>query len=522
MKFVLRIAALSTVISLLLFFTGCFDYSYIDETADSITTTGPESANVTTDNIKLNLPYISSDSLNPFLSQSEINRSLSSLIYDSLFSVGNDYKPTPLMAKSFTLIDEKLTITLRDDLIFSDLGGISSNDVVASFEAAKKTERYKSALYDITGAVATSTYTVVFDVNSNNSDICSLLTFPIVKTGTEDASQNKTDVPIGSGRYILSKTVNNELYLTANLNRFDGYSPTYKNIGLISTSDEASAASTFLLGHTNVLIDTYSDGIYEKYIGASNKQNMTNFIYLVCNSKNKILEDSNLKKAISYALDREKIVNFSFIGYAKPAYIPFHPDYYCIKDYDSSPLKHDPELANSILDSIGYTDINTQYNFRHSEGKVLEFDLAVNKDNPFKLSTAQLIKEQLAAVSIYINLNLLSQEDFLKAVSSGKYDMYLGECKLTDSLDLSVFFDTSNSASKGIPTDTKSKDIYYEFKNNEADVFEFINTFNSEMPFIPILYRCASINSNSAMAVSNNAIVSDYYNNIDKWKNVND
>ncbi|MBQ8782861.1 MAG: ABC transporter substrate-binding protein [Clostridia bacterium] len=522
MKLFLKVTAIITVMSVLFSFSGCFDYSYIDETADSITTASPDSVAVSTDSIKLSLPYLTSDSLNPFLSKGEINQSLSSLMYDSLFSVGNDFKASPLMAKSYTIKDGKLSVTIRDDIKFSDLGSVSANDVVSSFEAAKKSERYKSSLYEINDAVATGTYTVVFEVNSNNEDICSLLTFPIVKTGTEDSTKTKSDVPIGSGRYILSKTVNNELYLTANQNRLDGYSPTYKNIGLVSTSDEASAASTFSLSHTNVLIDSYSDGKYEKYIGASNKQNLTNLVYIVCNSKNKIFDDPNVKKAISLALDRDKIADYSFIGYAKSAYTPFHPDYYQIKDYDTSSLKYNKDLANKILDGIGYTDINPQYNFRHSDGKILEFDLIVNKDNAFKLSAAQLIKEQLAEVSIYVNIKLFTQEDFLKAVSLGKYDMYLGECKLTNNLDLSVFFDNTNSASKGIPASEDTKAKYTEFKNNEAEIKQVIDAFNTEMPFIPLLYRCASVNSNSAMAVSNSSIVSDYYNNIDKWKNVND
>ncbi len=521
MKLFSRITAFAAAIIMLLSFAGCLDYSYIDETADSIKTTNVETVDAATDSVKLCLPYISSDSLHPFESKTEINRSLTSLMYDSLFSVDNTYKASPLMAKSYTIKDNKLTVTLRDDLQFSDLGGISSNDVIASFEAAKKSDRYKSCLYEISSAVSTGTYTVVFDVNSDNPDLCSLLTFPIVKTGTEATTQSKTDVPIGSGRYILTKNANNELYLTANQNNLGGFSPTYKNIGLTSTNDEASAASTFSLGHTNVLIDTYSDGVYEKYIGASNKQNLTNFVYLVCNSKNKIFEDTNVKKAISLALDREKIAEFSFISYAKPTYTPFHPDYYRIKDYDTSQIKCNADLANKVLDSIGYTDINPQYNFRHNDGKILEFDLIVNKDNAFKLSTAQLIKEQLSAVSIYINIRLLGQDDFLKAVSAGKYDMYLGECKLTDSLDLSVFFEAGNSASKGIPDNTEAKKKYNDFKKGES-ITDFIDTFIAEMPFIPLVYRCASVNSNSAMAVSDSSIVSDYYNNIDKWKNIND
>lgn len=522
MKIIKIIASLLVSIVVLLSFTGCFDYSYIDETADSITSTSKDTSKNTTDEIKLNIPYIASDSLNPFESKSEINRAITPLLFDSLFKVDNSFKAVNIIAKSYTLKDKKLIVTIRDDLKFSDLGGISSNDVVSSFDAAKKSERYKNSLSEIKSAVSTGTYTIEFEVDKNNSDICSLLTFPIVKTGTEAAGEGKADVPTGSGRYILTQTINNELYLTANQNRLNEYTPNYKNIGLFSASDEASVVSAFSLGHTNVLIDDFSDGNYKKYIGASNKQYLTNIVYLVCNSNNKIFDDVNVKKAISYALDRNEISDFAFIGYATPAYTPIHPDHHLLKDYDISKLENDTQLANDILDSIGYTNINPQYNFRYTDGRILEFDLAVNKENAFKLSAAQLIKEQLSKIKIVVNLKLYSQEDFLKAVNLGNYDMYLGECKLSDSFDLSVFFSASSSVSKGIPNNLKSEEEYDKFVNDGGSISEFLDTFNSEMPFIPVLYRCASINSNSAMAVSADSIVSDYYYNIDKWKNVND
>lgn len=508
-------------ISILFSFTGCFDYSYIDETEDSITGSSVEGIE-SKETIKLNIPYISSDSLDPFTAETEINQSLTTLIYDSLFYVGNDYKATPLLAEKYTIENNKLTVELKRNLVFSDLGGVSSNDVISSFEAAKKSERYKASLSQITEATSGGAHTIIFDVDSNDSDLCSLLTFPIFKTGTEVTTNSKIDVPIGCGRYILTNDANNELYLTANSNRHDSFSPYYKNIGLIATSDKDTAVSNFSLGHTNILIDTYSDGLYQKYIGASSKHNLSNIIYLVCNSKNSVLEDANIKKAISLAIDREEIADYSFISFAKAAYTPFHPDFYRLKGFDLSAYKHNIDVANNILDSIGYTEINTKYNFRHKDGKILEFNLIVNSDNAFKLSAAQKIKDQLKKVNIFINLRALPQKDFLKAVSTGNYDIYLGECKLTNDMNLSVFFDDRNSVSNGISVLCESKAVYTSYRNGEADFIEFIDKFNEELPFIPVLYRCGSVNSNSAMAVSDISIVSDYYNNIDKWKCVND
>ncbi len=521
MKSAFKIISLILVVSMLLTLTACFDYSYIDETVDTIKTTDPQIEEVATDKININLPYITSDSLDPFKAKTETNQSLTSIMYDSLFSVDNSFKAQPLMAESFSLDGNVLSVKLKSGLFFSDLGSVSANDVVYSFEKSKETDRYKGILSAIKGANASTDDTIIFTLKSSCNDPCSLLTFPIVKTGSK-SGDNKTEISTGSGRYILSKNENNELYLTAFSKRLGEFSPIYTNIGLVSTSDSKAASSTFSLGHTNVLIDSFSQGDYQKYIGATNKVNLTNLVYLVCNNENEILKDSNVKKAISLAINRNEIVDYSFMSFAGVAYSPFHKDYYKIADYDFTPIQYNTEFSNKILDSIGYKDINKTYNFRHNDGKVMEFDLVVSKENSFKLSAAQIIKTQLKDVSIYINLKICSQEEFFKAVSSGKYDMYIGECKLTNSFDLSPFFDKNNSVSNGIPNDTQTQKQYQKYLNGEISACDFIDSFCKEMPFIPLLYRSAAVNSNSAMAVSSSPIVSDYYNNIDKWKTVND
>lgn len=522
MKFKYKLVSLILIICVLVSFSGCFDFSYIDETADTINSTLPEEEQVLNEAVVFNLPYLVSDHLNPYNAKSEINQSLTSLMYDSLFSVDNSFKSKALIAKSFSFKDGVLIVKIRDDVSFSDLSRITSSDVVNSFDIAKKSERYKTSLSIIESANQIDNYTVEFELVSNNKDICSLLTFPIIRSLNDAVTDDYTDVPIGSGRYILSSNTNNELYLTANQNHISKTTPICKNIGLVATTDEETISSNFALGYTNVLIDSYSDGVYEKYIGASTKQNLTNLVYLVCNPKNEIFKDSNVKKAISYAIDRDEIADYSFISYAKPAVTPFHPEYYRLKDFDSSSLKYNTNLSIEILEKTGYDEINPRYNFRHSDGKVLKFDLIVNKDNPFKLSAAQLIKKNLNDVSISVNIIACTQEDFIKRVKSGDYDIYLGECKLSDNFDLSVFFDSGSSASYGIDLKSTIKESYESYINEETEITEFITDFSNDLPFIPLLYRCASVNSNSAMSVSCSSIVSDYYNNIDKWKTVND
>lgn len=517
---IIKTTALFTAAAIMISFGGCFDYSFIDETQDMISSAEDIHAEPSED-VLINLSYYTNDSLNPFTAQGECNRNLTSLMYDSLFEIDNSFKASPLIAESITETDgNTLNIKIKSNLYFTDGSPLTADDVVFSFETAKKSERYKDALSCFKNAQISGTNNLVFELKEPRPDAVNNLTFPVIKSDSLPQDDDLRAVPIGSGRYQTAYNDNKELYLKYNPNRLGGYTPRYANIGLTATGDDKSYRSLFALGHTNVIIDSFSSGEYVQTIGASSKINLTNFVYLICNKSKKVFDDVNVKKAISMALDRVEICDYSFISFGKAAYTPFHPDYYKLSDLSSG--VYGTEKAKKFLDSAGYNNINPTYNFRHKDGNILEFNLIVCKDNGFKLSAAQKIKEQLDKVSIQINIVQYSQEDYISAVKNGRYDIYLGECKLTDDLDLSSFFTSVGTVSYGIDTQSQSADMYREYSSGTASIGEFLDAFSEEMPLIPLLYRCGSATSNAGMAVADSAVVSDYYHNADKWKAIND
>lgn len=518
----IKIAALFTAAAILISFGGCFDYSFIDETQDMISS-AEDTMTEPSEKILINLSYFTSDALNPFKAQGECNRNLTSLMYDSLYEIGNNFEAVPLIAESAPEIGENtLTVKIKSGIYFTDGSPVTADDIVFSFETAKKSERYKDALSCFKSAQTSGTASVVFELKSPRPEAVNNLTFPVVKADSLTKDDDLRAVPVGSGRYQTALNDNKELYLKYNPNRLGGYKPIYANIGLVSTGDDKSYRSLFALGHTNVIIDSFNLGEYTQTIGASSKINMTNFVYLVCNKSKKVFEDSSVKKAISMAINRDEICDYSFISFAKSAYTPLHPDYYKISDRNVSSSAYTVDNANKLLDSAGYDNINKTYNFRYKDGNILELNLIVCKDNQFKLSAAQKIKEQLAQVSILINIIQYSQDDYMSAVKNGRYDIYLGECKLTNDLDLSSFFTSGSAVSYGIDTQSESAKTYLQYINGSASIGEFLDLFSNEMPLIPLLYRCASLTSNAGMAVADSAVVSDYYHNADKWKAIND
>ncbi|MBQ7595567.1 MAG: ABC transporter substrate-binding protein [Clostridia bacterium] len=517
MKLFYRIIAVLAVFSIIVSMCGCFGNKESGEEAAM-----PEDEGIVSiDDVDINIPYSVRDSFNPFKAQTDMNRALTSLMYDGLFAVDNTFKAVPLSVSSYDVTDDAVNVTVSPSAVFSDGSPVGVTDVIYSFDQAKKCERYKSSLSCFKEAYAQSADTVSFVFKSPAANAENLLTFPLVKSETNDnESEEKLTVPTGSGRYVLSFDENNNPYLACNPKRLGGYKPIYNNIGLVSIADNSNTTSSFSLGQISFLVDRFNSGGYTQTIGTSTHITMPNFVYLVFNSGSKLLKDSSLRRAISLAADRQELADFSFISYAKPAFTPFHSDYYKLKGIETD-TTHSTIKAVELLESLGYKNINERYNFRFGEdGGVLEFTLAVCQDNEFKLSAAEKLKEQLDNVNIKINIYKYAEKDFFKVISSGQYDMYLGECKLKNNLDISEFFDRTSQVSSGIDTTCESAKAWNSYQKGETELQEFLTVFADELPFLPLLYRNGRVASHTSVSVPDEAIVTDYYYNADKWMTV--
>ena len=56
-------------------------------------------------------------------------------------------------------------------------------------------------------------------------------------------------------------------------------------------------------------------------------------------------------------------------------------------------------------------------------------------------------------------------------------------------MGLTPFFSEGGAASYGINTDSATAKAYNDFKAGKTDISTFIQVFNSEKPFIPLLFR---------------------------------
>jgi len=126
-------------------------------------TTAKAQTTFATDNDNFKLSYTQSDSLDPFAAKTQNNQVLADLVFESLFDLDGSYTAQPNLATGYEFTNSTtLKVIVPSGLTFSDKSALTVADVVYSFEQAKNSPAYGSALQGIRSATAEDNNTVVF------------------------------------------------------------------------------------------------------------------------------------------------------------------------------------------------------------------------------------------------------------------------------------------------------------------------------------------------------------------------
>ena len=373
------------------------------------------------DTVGFTIPYLRTDSLNPYKATQTINKNISTLLYDSLFSVDNSFKASGLIAQSYTNGKRIITVVLRSDVKFTNGSALTASDVVYSFNLALGSDNYSSYLSSFSSAEATDSYTVVFKLKSDNPFAVNNLIFPIIKSGSDKDSKSSDDysatIPTGSGRYTVVSSGDTKT-LEVNKDRLGSYHPVYNVIGLKDVTEVSSIVNLFSLDEIDFYTDNFTDGSYNRYTGTSSKVSLTNFTYLGINSQTKVLSDSKVRRAVALIINRTDLAAVSFAGCAEATSTPFSPSFYALEGCTPPTVKCDIKAGISLLEDAGFNTVSSSGLRYSTEGK-LEISLLVNKDNSFKLSMARSIQQSLKESNISVILKEYSYSDYLSAVKQG-------------------------------------------------------------------------------------------------------
>lgn len=446
----------------------------------------------------LQLLYCSSDTLNPFNTKNSLNVQLGRLIYEPLYALGNEFDAIPVLAESITLEDKTYTIKLISAK-FSDGSPVTAEDVIASYNLAKESELYSYLFYNLASASAEDGV-VKFTLKEHDPYFTNLLTFPIIKKDSDKLtdSDNVELPPIGSGKFVFSRS--ESLQSSGNSlvknTQYHGVCD-IDVIKLVDAPDTEAVAHHVEVGATDIYFADPADGNIVRMSGHKTLVNMNNLVYIGINHKRGKLSDPALRQAISAALDRTALCKTPYYGNAEPASGFYHPDFAPTKGYQSIQLTAENKICVENLDKIGYNSLNNGGFYANDKGAIIELELLVNRENAMRVAAAEMISAQAAAAGIKITVNAVASEIYFAALSNENFDLYLGEVKISQNMDMSELILSGGSCAFGIVNPEKSDeetaidytDVVKGIKEGKDALSSLATALVTDMPVIPILYR---------------------------------
>ena len=522
-----------------------------DKSSSSTTPTNADGSEVSTtaksNNGKtLSLYFSYSDSLDPYKAESSGNKAICALLFDPLVKLDNDFNAQNRIASEVNLDGKTITVTLGTHN-FSDGSLITADDVIYSIKRCKSAKKgdFVGQLENVESYKAENGK-VVITLKRYDKNAVNLLDFPILKKNTHNKTNKdgKHIPPIGSGRYVFVDNKGN-YSLKGNENYYSG-----KPICDITLNNSPDYEATEYLIRSSS-IDVYYSGFDNKEMptlsGKSGSVNLTNLVYLGINQQRAFLGDSNVRCALSYAVDRADIAEKCYYSLAVPALSLYHSKNKNIENKDNIFYSEDNSLqAVEMLKKSGYNQLNNEGYYKNKDGNIITLTLLYNKDNNTQSMAASLLAKNIKACGINIVLDKASASEYKSRVNNGDYDIYLAELRLTKSFDYSVLLsfpknvpynyepkekedteetieEVEQTKQEQEPKKNNDKDnnidfnkIYEQYLKGEKSVDEMLDSFVEAMPFVPIAFRLGTVNYSDKFSTDLISTAGDPYYNIEK------
>lgn len=481
--------------------------------------------------VNFNLIYSFGDTFNPYTAITSHNRQICKLLFDPLVKTDNEFNTELYVAETVTYEANVWTVKIKN-INFSDGTAVTAEDVVYSYSLARdsQTSGYAHTLYEVASARAVDALTVEFTLSQRDPYFANLLDFPILKKGTVGITDSDSVelAPVGCGRYCVAPD-RQSLILNEN---YYGKKGGIKKIALMNAPDSESVAHYVEVGKADIYYTDISDGNIVRMSGKREDVNINHLVYLGINSSYGLLNTKEARYAISSAINRKEICQSAYFNNALAANGFFNPLFEPTKPMQTLNSSANEEITVENLKQIGYNSLDSEGFYVNSSNKRLSFTLLVNKENQSRVLAARLISEQCRAAGIEIKVVEYTYEQYVQALQSGGFQLYLGEVKVLPNMDISQLVKAGGSAAYGVsaegqpvvdengevkPTQNVCIKMMDAYHKGECSIGDVAGALLTEMPQIPICYRNGLLFYSSKVTSEVEASASDIFYSIENY-----
>ncbi len=373
----------------------------------------------------------------PVLSSDSASSAINGLVYSGLVRYDKKLVLEGELAEFWEISEDNLTITfhLRKGVVWHDGAPFTSADVMFTYQMYIDPEvptSYAEDFLQIAKAEALDDYT--FRVTYEQPYAPALESWGTsihpkhLLTGQDVTKSPLSRAPIGTGPFKFIKwDAGEKVVLEANLDYFEGRPYinriVYRVIPDASTQFlELQSGGLDFMSLTPIQYATQTDT-------PAFKRNFNKFSYLAFgytylgyNLQKPIFQDKKVRQAISYAIDKQELIDGVLLGLGQAATGPYKPDTWVynakVKRYDYA-----PEKARQLLDEAGWVDHDDD-GIRDKDGQPFAFTIVTNQGNDLRTKSAEIIQRRLKEVGIEVKIRVVEWATFLKEfIFPGNFDV---------------------------------------------------------------------------------------------------
>ena len=436
------------------------------------------------------LAYQPDYGLQPYNCQSLNNRVIFSFLYEPMFAVTDTYELTPILAERYAVTDDgrTTTITLRSGVTFHDGSALTAADAAYSVQSAAGSEYYGSRLRFIVSAEAQDDQTLVLTTSEAYECLPLLLDIPIIKSGTADEQS-----PPGTGPYQYAGT---------KLTRYDGWwqdaEPlvSFDEIALTESTTSADVRDNFEYQTVNMVL---TDPNSSAFAGFHNDYELWNeettiMQYIGYNMASPVFSNYGLRGAITYAIDRESIVEQTLGGFAAASTLPCSPNsrYYDVKLANSFAYdvgSYYDQLASASIEDATGDGVLDVYVPSKGYSVPVEGTMLVCSSSYIRVQAANEAARMLNELGFNITVKSMEYTEYKQALLLGEFDLYYGEVRLSPNFDLSPFFGATGTLNYGELSDSTMMNLCSMALVNSGNTYNLYKRVCERGYITPILFK---------------------------------
>jgi peptide/nickel transport system substrate-binding protein len=357
-------------------------------------------------------------SLDPRFASDAISTRLDELIYDSMVRVdGNGSYVNDLAESVERPSPTALIFHLRHGVRFSDGRELTARDVKYTYDSVldpASLSLKRASLSEMASMRALDDYTLAMTTRRPFASALVMATFGIVPYGSPSPGKGIFASAPGTGPFKLDRFVRDEIVVLAR----NSYRPAPNDSAHGIVFKIVPDATVRALEMTEGICDFAENDAVQlellPYLAAQPnlrvvKSPGTTYQYLIFNFRDPRLRDLRVRRAISYAIDREQIVNTVLRGVARPATGMLAPENWAYEG-DVMRYPYDPAAARRLLEDAGYAPGDRRLTFVYNttgEGR----------------NRAEVLQAMLKKAGITLDIHTNEWGTFYSDLSNGNFDL---------------------------------------------------------------------------------------------------